>query len=141
MGEEEGRKAAPLPKESRRRACDAAGSPGFHQHPPLFLITGMAVVPAGQREVLLCMARCLRGGEEGCTGAGVHASSHRDAEEAACGLAGCAWHGSPARCGVTALAGAAVQPPSLPESGVSAEALGQPSQRRQAAASSRCCGR
>lgn len=45
MGEEGGRKAAPLPKASRAR--DAAGSPGFH--PCLFPITGTAAVPAGLR--------------------------------------------------------------------------------------------
>lgn len=40
---------------------------------------------------------------------------------------------------VMALAGAAIQPPSLAESGFLAEVLGQPSQHRQAAASSRFC--
>lgn len=65
MGEEEGRKAVLLPKESRRRACDAASSPGFHQHPLLFLIIGTVAVPAGLLahvgEVLLCATSCLRG--------------------------------------------------------------------------------
>lgn len=42
-------------------------------------------------------------------------------------------------CGVMALAGAAIQPPSLAESGFLAEALGQPSQHRQGAASSQFC--
>lgn len=46
MGEEEGRKAAPLPKESRCRACDATGSLSFHQHPLPFLMIG-TVVPTG----------------------------------------------------------------------------------------------
>lgn len=41
--------------------------------------------------------------------------------------------------GVVALAGAAIQPLSLAESGFLAEVLGQPSQHRRAAASSRLC--
>lgn len=52
----------------------------------------------------------------------------------------CALHGCLALRGVTVLAGAAMQPPSLAESGFLAEALGQPSRYRQAAASSRFCG-
>lgn len=65
MGEEEGRKAALLPKESHHRALDAAGNPCFHRHPLLFLIIGTVVVPAGlpshAGEVLLCTASCRRG--------------------------------------------------------------------------------
>ena len=61
---------------------------------------------------------------------------HRDSEQDVFWLAGCSLHSSLALRGVTALAGATIQPPSLAESGFLAEVLGQPSQHRQAAASS-----
>lgn len=67
---------------------------------------------------------------------GARVSLCRDSQQDVLRLAGCAVPGCLPLGGVTALAGAAIQPPSLAESGFLAEALGWPSQRRQAAMSS-----